>query len=161
MSNIPPPPPASPPPPPMGTPGMPSGSGVPSGPVTPVDNGLRFGCFLLEMLLTIVTCGIGWLIWSVVVWKESTTPAKKLMKLKVVDVSTGAPATMNQMVMRELVGKIAISLVGNVVTASILSNSGANIGAILYLVSGIMIIATATRQGVWDYIAKTTVVRAG
>ena len=151
MSQIPP------PPPPSYEPGEAPG---PSGPVTPVGNLARFGAFALEILLTFVTCGIGWLIWSIVLWQQSATPAKKILKMRVVDVTTGAPATMQQMVLRELVGKIAIAWGGNLAFSSALDGSGANVGALLYLVSGILILVNSTRQGVWDYIAKTTVVRA-
>lgn len=151
MSQIPPPPPSF----------NPGEAPRQSGPVTPVSNGARFGEFLLEMLLTIVTCGIGWLIWSAVLWQQSTTPAKKLLKMRVVNVATGAPATMQQMLLRELLGKVALAWGGNLVLSAALDGSGANVGGLLFLVSGILILVTPTRQGVWDYIAKTTVVREG
>ena len=37
--------------------------------VEPCGNGIRLGAALLELLLFIVTCGIGWLIWWVVLWQ--------------------------------------------------------------------------------------------
>ena len=131
-----------------------------SGPVEPCDNGIRFGAFLLEVLLTFATCIIGWLIWSIVLWQQSTTPAKKILGLRVVDTATGAPATMRQMVMREVVGKMAIAMALNLVLGGMGTDSSSNWGAIIYIVSGIMILVTANRQGIWDLIAKTSVVRA-
>lgn len=130
---------ASPPPPPPSW----SGSSGSSGSVTPCDNGVRFGAFALDILLAIVTCGIGWLIWSIVLWQQSTSPAKKMLGLKIVDLQTGAPATMQQMLLREGLGKIVIGA----------------ITGILPLVSGVLILVTPTRQGVWDYLSKTTVVK--
>lgn len=114
-----------------------------SGGVVPCDNGVRFGAFMLDILLAIVTCFIGWLIWSIVLWGQSTSPAKKMLGLVVVDNTTGAPATMQQMLLRELVGKIILGSITGVVT----------------IVSGVLILIQPSRQGVWDYISKTTVAK--
>ena len=116
----------------------PSSSGV-----TPCDNGVRLGALALDALLMIVTCFIGWLIWSIVLWGQSTSPAKKMLGLVVVDNTTGAPATMQQMLLRELVGKIILGSITGVVT----------------IVSGVLILIQPSRQGVWDYISKTTVAK--
>lgn len=116
----------------------PSSSGV-----TPCENGVRFGALALDALLMIVTCFIGWLVWSIVLWGQSTSPAKKMLGLQIVDLQTGAPATMQQMLLRELVGKIILGSVTGVVS----------------IVSAVLILIQPSRQGVWDYIAKTTVVR--
>ena len=109
----------------------------------PCDNGVRFGAFMLDILLAIVTCFIGWLIWSIVLWGQSTSPAKKMLGLVVVDNTTGAPATMQQMLLRELVGKIILGSITGVAT----------------IVSGVLILIQPSRQGVWDYISKTTVAK--
>jgi len=131
---------AFPPPPP---PGPFVGSSVTPGAVVPVSVGTRVGATLLDVLLMIVTLGIGWLIWAVVLLKDSTSPAKKMMGLVIVDVNTGAPATMTQMVLREIVGKWVLGSVTGVVT----------------LASFVMLFVTPNRQAVWDYIGTTTVVR--
>lgn len=111
--------------------------------VVPCGNGVRFGALLLDSLLFIVTCGIGWLIWDIVLWQQSTSPAKKMLNLKIVDINTGAPASMVQMLLREGLGKIVLSAITGIVG----------------IVSAILILVVPNRQGVWDYIAKTTVVR--
>ena len=113
------------------------------GGVTPCDNGVRLGATLLDALLFIVTCGIGWLIWDIVLWQQATSPAKKMLGLRIVDLNTGAPATMQQMLLRELVGSIL-----DLVSSGLVS-----------LVSAVLILVTPTRQGVWDYLARTTVVK--
>lgn len=112
--------------------------------VVPCENGVRFAAMLLDTLLFVVTCGIGWLIWDIVLWQQATSPAKKMLKLRIVDLNTGAPATMQQMLLREGLGKIVIGTV----------TSG-----LVTLVSAILILVTPTRQGVWDYLSKTTVVK--
>jgi hypothetical protein len=110
----------------------------------PCGNGVRFGALLLDSLLFVVTCGIGWFIWNIVLWQQSTSPAKKMLNLKIVDISTGAPASMVQMLLREGLGKIVLSAITGIVG----------------IVSAILILVMPSRQGVWDFIAKTTVVRA-
>jgi uncharacterized RDD family membrane protein YckC len=111
--------------------------------VVPCDNGVRFGAFALDILLAVVTCGIGWLIWSIVLWGQATSPAKKMLGLYVVDLQTGAPATMQQMLLRELLGKIVLGWLTGLVG----------------IISAVLILVQPTRQGVWDYISRTTVVR--
>ena len=100
---------------------------------------------MLDILLAIVTCGIGWLIWDIVLWQQATSPAKKMLNLRIVDTNTGAPASMTQMLLREGLGKLVIGAVTGIVG----------------LVSAVLSLATPTRKGVWDYIATTTVVREG
>ena len=131
----------------------------PTSPV-PVGNGRRFGAFLLDGLLAIVTCGIGWLIWSIVLWQQSTTPAKKILGMKIVDSKTGAPATMNQMVMRELVIKLVLIVALNYVGTFIGVDFTIGLGNLVTLASGIMVLASASRQAVWDHVAGTVVVDA-
>ena len=105
--------------------------------------GSRIGAALLDILLMIVTLFIGWLIWSIVLWKQSTSPAKKMLGMTVVDANTGAPATIKQMVMREVLGKWVVGSVAGIVT----------------LASLVMLWATPRRQAVWDYIGTTVVVK--
>jgi uncharacterized RDD family membrane protein YckC len=131
---------SSPPPPPSSNNSGSLGTGV-----VPCGNGVRFGALLLDSLLFVVTCGIGWLIWDIVLWQQSTSPAKKMLNLKIVDINTGAPASMVQMLLREGLGKIVLSAITGIVG----------------IVSAILILVVPSRQGVWDYISKTTVVREG
>ena len=70
---------------PFGTPPPFSGSrtspAAPTGSYTPCDNGIRFGAYALDLLLAVVTCFIGWLIWSIILWQQGTSPAKKMLGL--------------------------------------------------------------------------------
>lgn len=126
----------APPPPPGGASSY--GAGV-----VPCTNGIRLWATILDGILFIVTCGIGWLIWDVILWGQASSPAKKMLNLKIVDIETGMPATMTQMLLREGLGKIVLGALTGVVG----------------IVSAVLILSTPSRQGVWDYIAKTTVVR--
>ena len=119
-------------------------AGVTTGSPQLASAGARIGAALLDGLLAVVTLFIGWFIWSIVLWKQSTSPAKKMLKMTIVDASSGAPASMKQMVMREVLGKWVLGSIAGIVT----------------LASLVMLWATPRRQGVWDYIGTTTVVRA-
>ena len=85
--------------------GIPPSGHLPNSPVPTsalASLGARFGAFLLEFVLFIVTLGIGWFIWSMVMWTRGTTPAKKLLGLSVVDIQTGRPCTWGHMLVRSL-----------------------------------------------------------
>ena len=152
MSQMPPPPP--PPPPPGG--GYPVPSPVGSGPAssTPLPPGVivssvgkRLGGYLLDVVLAIVTLIIGWLIWSLIVWGRSTSPAKQLLKMKVVKKDTGLRASYGTMALRELVGKWLI--VGLVI---------GSICGLVAIVLDFMLLWDQDRQQLWDKIAGTIVV---
>lgn len=69
-----------------------------------------------------------------------------MLSLRIVDLQSGAPATMQQMLLRELLGKLIL----NSVT-----------GGLVSLVSAVLILVTPTRQGAWDYLSRTTVIKEG
>lgn len=64
----------------------------------------RFWAYLLESLLVTLTLIVGWLIWFYFTAKESTTPAKKMLGLKVLHVD-GRDASAGTMWVRELLIK--------------------------------------------------------
>lgn len=109
--------------------------------------GKRFGGYLLEVLLAIVTLLIGWIIWSLIVWGRGQTPAKQLLKMRVVKLSTGRRATWGTMALREFVGKYLVMWLISAVTFGIGP-------IILYF----MLLWTEKRQELWDFIAGTIVV---
>lgn len=57
----------------------------------------RFGSWFLEALLSVVTLGIGWLIWGAMVGSRGQTPAKQLLKLRVVRLSNHKPVGLGTM----------------------------------------------------------------
>lgn len=105
------------------------------------SKGKRFGAYLLEILLVVVTLFIGWLVWSIVVWNRGQTPAKSILKMRVVKADTGQVADIGTMAVRELVGKVLLGLVP------------------LYgLISAVFVLTDQRSQGLWDKIAGTVVV---
>jgi len=67
--------------------------------------GARLGSHLLEALLVLVTLGIGWLVWSFVIWGQGTTPGHKILKQYIVNEKTGKEFTWGQMFVREFLIK--------------------------------------------------------
>jgi hypothetical protein len=115
----------------------------PGGHHAPVSSaGKRFGGHLLELVLLVVTLGIGWLIWSLIAWSDGRTPAKSVLGMQCIDTRTGRPATWGTMFVREFVGKGLL---------------GAFSCSLTSLASCFMILGTS-RLGVWDRVAGTVVV---
>lgn len=75
--------------------------------------GKRLGAFALDLLLAIVTLGIGWLIWAVILWGRGLTPAKQILKMRVVVKDTGQAASFGTMFLREIPCKFLIGLVAS------------------------------------------------
>ena len=74
-------------------------------PLDGVSGWTRFGSWLLERVLMIVTLGIGWIIWAITLRGTGQTPAKKMMNLTIWDLETNAPMTLERMIiMRGLAG---------------------------------------------------------
>ena len=61
-------------------------------------------CWLL------VTLGIGWLIWSVFTFEKGQTPAKRLLKMRVVRLDRHKAAGMGWTALRELILKMLLPL---------------------------------------------------
>ena len=78
-----------------------SGEGSDAQPMRYASFQHRLGAYALDAALAVLTLGIGWLIWSLIVWGEGQTPAKKILKLRVRDFDTGAVATWGHMAVRE------------------------------------------------------------
>jgi uncharacterized RDD family membrane protein YckC len=68
-----------------------------------VSSGGRFGAFLLDLLLCMVTLGIGYLVWALITWADGQTPAKRLLGHVVVDATTGVPLDWGRMALRQFV----------------------------------------------------------
>jgi uncharacterized RDD family membrane protein YckC len=105
------------------------------------SKGKRFGALLLDGLLMLVTLFIGWIIWNIVLWGKGQSPAKKLLKMRVVMKDEHRHATRGDMALREIVGKWLLGFV-----------------PLYTLVSGIVLLVDDGAQAVWDKIAKTVVV---
>ena len=140
-----------------GLPAAPGGSGffavqTPQGVVTVQlsSPGKRLGAALLDGVLAIVTLGIGYLIWALIIWSKGQSPAKQILKMKVVDSTTHQVATWGKMAFREIVIRgIVIGLISAITFY------------IGYIVAACMIFnKDRDYQTGWDRMASTVVVDA-
>ena len=70
----------------------------------------RLGGYFLDAILLLLTCGIGWMIWSLVIWSDGLTPAKQILKMRVYSKSTFKPATWGNMAIRQFLLPLAPSM---------------------------------------------------
>lgn len=145
--------PPSPPPPPGSVPGvsMPgSRSGTPDPLSMLASKGRRFGGYLLEIPLAFVTLGIGYLIWMLIVWARGQTPAKQLLRMRVVRLDERRAAHWGWMALRDFVLAMLIGILLFLIFPVL---------SILWLLAnGIAVLASKRRQALWDMMLKTVVV---
>ncbi|MFF8536666.1 RDD family protein [Streptomyces sp. NPDC015532] len=113
-----------------------------------VGAGARFGAYLLNLLLMVVTLGIGWLVWAMVTWStDAANPGQKILGLTIVKKDTGARLTWGDMFVRNfLLGGLVLSFLSGI-TLSILAWVN------LFKVCG------SEKQSLVDSMADTVVVR--
>jgi uncharacterized RDD family membrane protein YckC len=109
----------------------------------------RLGAYALDAVLAVVTLGIGWLIWSLIVWSEGQTPAKKILKIRVRHFETGAVATWGHMAVRELLVPV---------TVMIASSLTSGIAAVAWIVIEIVFYFTKNNRTLRDLWVKTAVI---
>ncbi|HEU5033989.1 MAG TPA: RDD family protein [Mycobacteriales bacterium] len=108
--------------------------------------GLRLAGALLTVVLILVTLVIGYVVWAIVSWTKSTTPAKQLLRMQVIDSRTGQPLTFGGMLMRQVVWTLVLGI-GSSITFGILGIVDA------------FFVFTASRQRLLDRMSNTLVVR--
>ena len=74
--------------------------------------GKRLGAHLLDGVIAVFTLVIGWLIWSLIVFKNGQTPAKQLLGMRIVKVRTGRHASWGATFVREFIAKTVIGVMG-------------------------------------------------
>jgi uncharacterized RDD family membrane protein YckC len=120
--SFPPPPPASypaPAPPPAAGYGYGQVASVPPGMYVDQNSGLllpdgtelasvgrRIGAFFLAIPLSIITLGIGYVIWGLIVWGRGQTPALQVLGMRVWRPADRKPAGFGYMALREIIGGI-------------------------------------------------------
>jgi uncharacterized RDD family membrane protein YckC len=117
-----------------------SGSPFPPG-VMMASAGRRIGGFFMEFLLAVVTLGIGYLIWTLIVWARGQTPGKQVLKMRCYRVADQRSAHWGWMFLRQFVAGVIYQVSAGV----------------LFLVSAIMLVARQDRRTIPDFIAGTVV----
>jgi uncharacterized RDD family membrane protein YckC len=103
--------------------------------------GRRIGAYFLSILLFIVTLGIGYIIWGLILWGQGTSPALRVLKCKCYRPDTGQVPTWGRMFIRDFLGRIVDGIVG----------------AITEIVSFVMFVSGNKRQSLHDLIGGTVV----
>lgn len=109
--------------------------------------GVRLGSFLLECLLAVVTLGIGWIIWSLIVWGRGTTPGHQVLRLYVVDAKSGRTATWGHMALREFVMKGLVGGIASSITFGV------------YFIVDSLFVVRDDRKTLHDLMSSTSVVQ--
>jgi uncharacterized RDD family membrane protein YckC len=102
--------------------------------------GRRIGAYFLAFPLFIVTLGIGYVIWGLIVWGQGQTPALQVLGMRCWRPETGSVASWWWMALREIAGAIGHGIV---------------IAAVL---SFVLMVTSKERKSLHDYIAGTVVV---
>ena len=103
--------------------------------------GRRIGAYFLAIPLAIVTLGIGYIIWGLIVWGKGQTPALQVLGMRCWRPETGRVAGFWWMALREIVGRLAEGI----------------LSVITLLTSFILMLATRERKSLHDLIAGTVV----
>jgi len=103
--------------------------------------GRRIGAFFLAIPLAIVTLGIGYLIWGLIVWGNGQTPALQVLGMRCWRPETGRVANWGWMALREIVGRIAENI----------------LSVITEIVSLVLFLSTKERRSLHDLVAGTVV----
>jgi len=119
-----------------------AGTVLPAG-VTAASPWVRLGSYFVESILVFVTLGIGWLIWASMTAGTGQTPAKRLLKLRVVDATSLQPVGFGKMFwMRGLI-------------------AGFVAGVAFFFTLGILLFMPfwdKRNQNIWDKVSSTYVV---
>ncbi len=116
----------------------------------------RLSAYALDMALAFVTCGIGWLIWSLVVWGQGQTPGKKILKIRVYAADTQRQATWGHMAVREFLLLLAIGIASGVI--NLVTIVLGTIGIIAWYVLEIVWYFTKGQRTLRDVLVKTLVI---
>ncbi len=103
--------------------------------------GRRIGAYFLAIPLAIVTLGIGYLIWGLIVWRRGTTPALSVLHMKAWRPTQNKPASWGYMALREIIGRIVDGI----------------LSVITLLISFIMFVSGKQHQSLHDLVAGTVV----
>jgi len=72
----------------------------------------RLAGYVLDSILFGLTCGIGWIVWSLIIWSRGQTPGKQILKMRVYNKTTSAPARWGQMLVRQVLILSVIPTIG-------------------------------------------------
>jgi uncharacterized RDD family membrane protein YckC len=117
-----------------------SGLMLPQGTVL-ANPGRRIGAFFLAIPLVIITLGIGYIVWGLIVWSNGQTPALQVLGMRCFRPETNRVAGFWWMALRETIGRIADGI----------------LSIITELISLIFMFTRPDRKTIHDLVAGTVV----
>ena len=126
-----------------------SGEGSDAQPMRYASFQHRLGAYALDAVLAVLTLGIGWLIWSLIVWGEGQTPAKKILRIRVRHFETGSVATWGQMAVREFLVPLTVVIAANLTIGIV---------ALAWIIIEIVFYFTKNSRTLRDLWVKTAVI---
>ena len=117
----------------------------------------RLGAEALDSAFMLITLWIGWAIWSLVVWGEGQTPAKKILKIRVLSSDTNKPATWGHMAVRQFLIPLALIIASiplNLISFGIIGG----LGIVAWYVLEIVWYFTKGSRSLRDIFVKTIVI---
>ena len=103
--------------------------------------GRRIGAYFLAIPLAIVTLGIGYIIWGLIVWGNGQTPTQQVLGMRCWRPETNRVPGFWYMALREIVGGIATGI----------------LGLITEITSFVLFLTGREHKAIHDYIAGTVV----
>jgi len=103
--------------------------------------GRRIGAYFLGVLLAIVTLGIGYIIWGLLIWGNGQTPALQVLGMRVWRPETNRVAGFWYMALREVVGRFIDGI----------------LSLITEITSFVLFVASKEHKALHDHIAGTVV----
>jgi uncharacterized RDD family membrane protein YckC len=117
-----------------------SGLALPGG-LQLASHGRRVGAYFLAIPLFIVTLGIGYVIWGLILWPQGQTPTYKVLNMRCWRPETREVPGFWWMALREIVGRFVDGI----------------LWIITELVSFVLFLSTRERKSLHDYVAGTVV----
>ena len=103
--------------------------------------GRRIGAYFLAIPLAIVTLGIGYVIWGLIVWGNGQTPALQVLGMRVWRPETNRVAGFWHMALREIVGRICDGI----------------LSLVTEITSFVLFVSSRDRKSLHDHVAGTVV----
>ena len=104
--------------------------------------GRRIGAFFLSILLSVVTLGIGYIIWGLIAWSKGRGPTQQVLGMRCWSPANNRTAGWGTMALRDIVGFIVQQI----------------LSPITPIVSFVLFLATKKHQSLPDLIGSTVVV---
>ena len=96
----------------------------------------------MEFLLLVITLVIGYLIWTLIVFKDGQTPGKQVLKMRVVKLRTLRKASWGTMFLREFIAKPIVEV----------------LSWVTFYIPYFWLLWDAKNQELWDKMVGTIVV---